>query len=118
MTVVPPGPDQPNPQPQNPYIQAQPVYLVAQPKGLSVTSLVLGLVSIFFGFTFFVPLTGLILGILGVRREPAGRGMAIAGSVLSGIMLLGWVIVAGFFVLFWLGLAGATGAAVLNSPSQ
>ena len=85
------------------------VYPVAppQPKGLSVTSLVLGLVSLVAGFTFVVPLVGLILGIVGARREPAGRGMAIAGIVISALILMVWVVIIGFFLLAGLFAAGS-----------
>lgn len=62
-------------------------YVEAPPRGLSIASLVIGLVSILLGFTFIVPLAGLILGILGAKREPAGKGMAIAGIVINAIIL-------------------------------
>lgn len=63
------------------------------PRGMSITSLVLGLVSILAGFTVLVPIAGLVFGILGLKREPAGKGMAIAGLVLNGLMLVGWILV-------------------------
>ncbi|HXD29044.1 MAG TPA: DUF4190 domain-containing protein [Arthrobacter sp.] len=69
------------------------------PRGMSITSLVLGLVSIFAGFTLLVPIVGLVFGILGIKREPAGKGMATAGLILNGLMLVGWVLLA-IFVLF------------------
>lgn len=114
------------PQPPQPYAQpgyppqpyAQPgavaayavaVYPVAppEPKGLSVASLVLGLVSLFAGFTFVVPLVGFILGIVGLRREPAGRGMAIAGIVISALILLVWVVIIGFILFAGILAAGS-----------
>ena len=66
----------------------QPVYAVAPPKGLSLTSMILGLVSVFFFWTFLCPLVGLVFGIIGIRNEPAGRGFAITGLVLNGLLLL------------------------------
>lgn len=60
--------------------------------GLSLTSLILGIVSLFAGFTFFVPIVGLILGFMGLKREPRGKGMSITGLILNGLALLGWVI--------------------------
>lgn len=57
--------------------------------GFSISSLVLGAVSIVAGFTVFVPITGLILGILALRREPGSRTMAIWGVVLNAVMLAG-----------------------------
>lgn len=92
-------PEQPVPQqngysPYDPPIAYQPVY-VAQPTGLSATALILGLVSIFFGFTFLVPLGALIFGIVALKREPAGRGMAITGIVIGALFMLFWVLFGG-----------------------
>lgn len=63
-----------------------------EPRGFSISSLVLGLVSILAGFTFVVPAAGLVLGILALKREPAGRTMAIWGIALNGVMLAGAVL--------------------------
>ncbi|MET4159750.1 DUF4190 domain-containing protein [Agromyces sp. PvR057] len=60
--------------------------------GFSISSLVLGIVSIFASFTFFVPVVGLVLGIMALKREPASRTMAIWGVVLNGVMLAGTVL--------------------------
>jgi len=76
------------------------------PRGFSIASMVLALVSIVFGFTFILPLIAFILGIVGLRREPAGRGMAVTGLILSGIFLLGWTL-----LLVALGSIGIFGAA-------
>jgi hypothetical protein len=94
--------------PYNAPIAYQPVYPVylAQPKGFSVTALVLGLVSIVFGFTLLVPLSALIFGIVGLKREPAGRGMAIVGIVIGGL-----------FMLFWLAFGGAILALIVGVMS-
>jgi hypothetical protein len=54
---------------------------------VAITSFVLGLVSIFFGFVFVVPLLGLVLGILALRKEPKARGFAIAGIWINAVML-------------------------------
>lgn len=61
-------------------------------RGFAVSSLVLGLVSFVAGFTFVVPVAGLVLGILALRREPSARTMAIWGIVLNAVMLAGIVI--------------------------
>jgi hypothetical protein len=74
-----------------------PGYGPPSPTGLSITSFVLGLVSIFFGFLFFVPLVGLVLGILAVKKEPKARGFAIAGIWINAIML--GLVVIGVIVL-------------------
>ncbi|MBF4463536.1 hypothetical protein ITJ46_13820 [Rathayibacter sp. VKM Ac-2878] len=50
-------------------------------------SLLLGIISIFFGFLILAPTAGLVFGILGVRREPTGRTMAVWGIVLNSVML-------------------------------
>ena len=50
--------------------------------------MILGIVSIVGGFTLVVPpIVGVILGHLGLKREPNGRGMAIAGLVMNYLSL-------------------------------
>lgn len=90
------------------YVRYQP----APPRGLSIASMVLGIASIFFGFTFIVPITGLILGFVGFRKEPAGHGMAIAGIILNGLVLVGAIAI-GLFLL--LSFAGVLGTGLLYS---
>lgn len=89
-SAAPPYGLAPAPVPPSPAAVAwgQPVYAVAPPKGLSLTSMILGLVSVFFFWTFLCPLIGLVFGIIGFRKEPAGRGFAITGLVLNGLLLL------------------------------
>lgn len=53
----------------------------------SLTSLILGVTSVFFGLTVIAPIAGLVFGILGLRREPTGRTLAIWGIVLNAVML-------------------------------
>lgn len=74
---------------------------------LAVWSLVLGLASIGFGFTFVVPIAGLVLGILSRRREPEGRTMALVGIISSAVMLVGTLIA------LFIGLAVVGGAGVI-----
>jgi hypothetical protein len=74
---------------------------------LAVWSLVLGLASIGFGFTFVVPIAGLVLGILSRRREPEGRTMALVGIISSAVMLVGTLIALA------VGLAVVGGAGVI-----
>ncbi len=75
----------------------QPAYYVMprEPKVLSITSLCCG-IAVFLGFGFILlpQLAAVILGHLALSREPAGRGMAIAGLVLGyiGIALTALVI--------------------------
>ncbi len=81
--------------PYSPY--GQPAYYVMpqEPKVLSITSLCCG-IAVFLGFGFIIlpQLAAVVLGHLALRREPAGRGMAIAGLVLGyiGIALTALVI--------------------------
>ena len=79
--------------------------------GLSVTSMVLGILSLllFCWWTYValaVAIIGLILGIVAVHGRKAGRGMAIAGIVTSAIALALVVIVL---------ILAAAGLAILGS---
>ena len=63
---------------------------VEEKKGLSLTSMILGIAG-FLAWCiplvgFPVCITGLILGIIGIKK--GGRGMAIAGIILCSITLL------------------------------
>ncbi|MDR6988670.1 hypothetical protein J2Y66_003174 [Paenarthrobacter nitroguajacolicus] len=68
----------------NPY--GQPAYyaMQAEPKGLSIASMCCG-IAIYVGFGFFIlpQIAAVILGHLALKREPAGKGMAIAGLVMG-----------------------------------
>ena len=63
---------------------------VEEKKGLSLTSMILGIVGFLawciplLGFP--VCITGLILGIIGIKK--GGKGMAIAGIIMCSITLL------------------------------
>ena len=69
-------------------VYSQPV--VEEKKGLSLTSMILGIVGLLawciplLGFP--VCITGLILGIIGIKK--GGKGMAIAGIIMCSITLL------------------------------
>ncbi|GAB3570880.1 hypothetical protein GCM10027405_36020 [Arthrobacter alkaliphilus] len=86
-------------QPASPY--GQPAYygVAPEPKGLSIASMCCGIAA-FVGFGFFVlpQIAAVILGHMGLKKEPAGKGMAIAGLVMGylGIALaaLFWVFIA------------------------
>lgn len=79
----------------------QPYYYVqpAPPKGLSITGFVLGIVSLFFGFTFFVPIAGLIFSIIGAKKEPTAKAFSITGIILNALALIGWLIVVILFIV-------------------
>lgn len=55
-------------------------------------SLVLGICSLFAGWTFFAPVIGLVLGILSLRQEPQARTRAGWGVALNAIAMSLWVI--------------------------
>lgn len=61
-------------------------------RGFSIASFVLGLVSIVSGWTFFAPLTGLILGILALRAGTSERTLTIWGIAMNGAMLVLFVL--------------------------
>lgn len=84
-----------------PFVQ-QPI---AEPKAFSVSSLVLGIASLAFGYTFIVPIVGLVLGILALKREPSNSVMSWWGIVLSGLSLLGGVLIAILGIVFILPLS-------------
>ena len=59
-----------------------------QPKGLSIASLCCGIaVYVGFGFILLPQIAAVILGHMALRREPSGRGFAIAGLVMGYIGL-------------------------------
>ena len=77
---------------------------VAASRGLGIASFVIGLVSLFAGYTFVVPIVGLVLGIVALRREPASRTFAIWGIVISGLMLAVTVVAGLAAVVFGLAM--------------
>ncbi|MCL2717550.1 MAG: DUF4190 domain-containing protein [Lachnospiraceae bacterium] len=69
--------------------------------GLAIASLVCGIVSIFCCyFSFFVSAAGLITGIMALVKKQPGRGMAIAGIIISSISILFYVIVFVAIIIF------------------
>ena len=80
-------------------------------RAFGIASLVLGVGSIVMGFQPLVAIAGLVLGIMALRREPLGRGLAIGGIVTSAVSLAGLIIGAAAFVAFlpFLAFAGAWG---------
>jgi hypothetical protein len=59
---------------------------------MAVTSMVLGIVSVVLSCLWFLAIpaaiVGLILGIINLKNKKGGKGMAIAGLILSGLGLL------------------------------
>ena len=105
----------PNPyaqQPANPYAQQAPNPYAVTPGGyapapagpsrlnvLGLVSLILGGLAFLLGVTFgwipfvgFLPIVlaviGVVLGIIGLTKKNKGKGLAIAGTIVSGVALL------------------------------
>lgn len=96
---------------------AQPVPRAPRkPMGLAVASLVLGLVCMVFGWCFLpvgiiCALVGFILGLVSIIKRDDGRGMAVAGVILSAIFIalsVIFIITIGitFFEIFKSGISG------------
>lgn len=84
-------------QPPNPYTRPP------EPRGMSIASLVLGIVSILgLWVTMVVPLAGVIVGHYGYARERSAQGMAVAGLILSwiGLVLSLCALIAFFWFIF------------------
>lgn len=85
----------------------QPVYIIqpivyARPARLKAGwSLTLGILSLFVGFAIVPPVIGFVLGLVALRSEPSGRGAAITGVVLNGLVLLALVCAAVLIVLIF-----------------
>ncbi|MBP1325926.1 hypothetical protein JOF28_001158 [Leucobacter exalbidus] len=56
-------------------------------RGLAITSFVLGLASVVSGWTFVVPVLGLVLGLVSLRRKTTERTLALWGVWLNIAML-------------------------------
>ncbi|MBS3181943.1 DUF4190 domain-containing protein [Leucobacter sp. Marseille-Q4368] len=61
-------------------------------RAFSITSFVLGIASVVSGWTFFAPITGLVFGILALRRGTQDRALALWGVWLNAVMLALWVL--------------------------
>ena len=90
----------------------QPAYygLPPEPKGMSIASLCCG-IAVFVGPGFFLlpQLAAVILGHMALRREPAGRGMAIAGLVLGYVgIALTVLVIALIALVLTMGASGGT----------
>lgn len=107
--IPPQGPQSPPPsypygQPSGPYgvTYGQPSYygMPPAPKGLSIASLCCG-IAVFLGLGIFIlpQIAAVVLGHLALLREPAGRGLAIAGLVLGYLGLALTAIVLTFIVV-------------------
>lgn len=68
--------------------------------GRGIASLLLGLVSLFAGWTLVAPIIGLCLGISARRREPLSRTASGWGIALNLFAMAGWLIVILLTVMF------------------
>ncbi|WHP59728.1 DUF4190 domain-containing protein [Arthrobacter sp. KFRI-F3372] len=105
----PPSPynQQPAPygQPAGPYAPQGYYGMQAEPKTLSIASMVCGIASVIMGWLLLPQIAAIITGHMALKREPAGRGMSIAGLVLGYLCLLGY---GAFWLLAIIGLAIAS----------
>lgn len=107
-----PGPQRPmyyqspgsQPPVYQPYPGSQQYYygMANQPKPLSIASLVCGIASVIMGWLLVPQVAAIVTGHLGLKREPAGRGLSIAGLVMGYLFLLGY---GALWVLIVIGLA-------------
>ncbi|GER22902.1 hypothetical protein NCCP1664_13990 [Zafaria cholistanensis] len=77
-------------------------YQAPPARTLSLISMVLGIVSIAtLGATFFTQIAAVVLGHIALKREPAGRGMALAGLIMGYVTIgLGILLVILAIILF------------------
>ncbi|WP_413249580.1 DUF4190 domain-containing protein [Sinomonas flava] len=75
-------------------------YAPPAPKGLSLASMICG-IAVFVGFGFFIlpQIAAVVLGHMGLRREPAGRGFAIAGLVMGYVGVALTLLFLVFFII-------------------
>ena len=82
-------------------------------KGMAIASMVLGIVSLVFFCVWYISavaaIVGLVLGIISLRGDKLGRGMAVAGIVTSAIGLA-------LMILFL--ILAAAGLAILSSSTE
>lgn len=135
MTVTPPEPGPQYPAPGQPVVQAPPTpnpyapqyqyvgqvqFAPVPPRGLSITAMVLGIVGLVGSFIGggLLSIGAVIFGHIGLRKEPAGRGMAIAGLVTGyigvGLGLIFLIFIVGSIVTAVMISRVAVGTAGLN----
>lgn len=86
----------------DPYVQQTPAPQGGG-KGLSIASMVLGIISVVFCCCLWyiaIPagIIGLILGIVGIKKSSEGHGMAIAGIITSSIAIILGLVTAVIFI--------------------
>lgn len=66
---------------------------------LSISSVVIGVTSLFCGFALFPPLVGVIVGLRARQREPEGERIATWGIALNIVVLLAWILILAALVM-------------------
>jgi hypothetical protein len=102
-------------QPGTPFnAYGQPAYygVPPEPKGLSIASMCCGIAA-FVGLGFFLlpQLAAVILGHMALKREPSGKGMAIAGLVMGYVAIALTILVVVVFFALGLALSGSSNRA-------
>lgn len=90
-----------------------------QTNGLAIAGFVCSLVGLVSGGHLLSPL-GLILSLVALKRE-GGRGWAIAGIIIGGLGICGWLIaflIAGAALLAAVGVGAAAVAFALSEPEK
>jgi hypothetical protein len=96
-------PPQTPPQMQTFGASAYPIQEAAS--GVSIASLVCGIIGVLVGWIPIVGFIGLVLGIVAVAtgimglQRPNGRGMAIAGLICGAVVIFLWVAVTIFLIV-------------------
>ena len=76
------------------YSQQYGAYAPAEPRGLSIAALALGAAAVFTGGVLLIPqILAVVFGHIALRREPAGKPLALTGLIMGYVMLLASVIV-------------------------
>ncbi|MFD1211732.1 DUF4190 domain-containing protein [Arthrobacter sp. GCM10027362] len=103
--VIPPGPGY---GPQGVPGYQQPFYGYGQQakKGLSIAALVCGIVSVVTIGLFFIPqVLAIVFGHLALRREPAGKPLALTGLIMGYVVAGIWAV-----MLFFISLGAVFGS--------
>lgn len=80
-------------------------------KGMAIASMILGIVSVciccFWYIAIFTAIIGLVLGIVSMKKNEGGRGMAIAG-IITSIVAIAAIIFVIIYVFVILGTASSS----------
>jgi len=85
-----------------------------QPRGFSIASMVIGICSLPLYSVPILAVVAVVFAFIAFRREPAGRGMAIAGLVTGAVVLLLWLLYLILLTVAWIvspDVLGALGTA-------